>query len=193
MYDLTEKIIQFGNKHKPRTKHRYSAKDIWAMTTTNRDGELYLTPEKWLKGEEKDYDSCLQMWRGVYKHQAIQMLFPEYKQEVKIEYRYKHLTIVGMADFLDEDIIDLKTSKKLKTKAPPWDISQIKIYLTIFDRQIGRLWQPIIKGDKVFLNEFGVIKRSDKWFESQMLKVLEFDNKCELLWKKNRGKFIAFQ
>ena len=62
MIDLTERIKAFGNKRKKRVLHRYSAKDIWAMTTTNRDGELYTN--KWF-GQAREMIGS-QMARLIY-------------------------------------------------------------------------------------------------------------------------------
>ena len=116
------------------------------------------------------------MWQGKWKHQQVQSLLPEYQQEIKVEKEVDGLTIVGMADLMDEtEVIEIKTSEKLHDKAKAWHIHQLRLYLTIFEREKGRVVQPVKSKDGLFLKELCVYKRNDAWFNKEMEKLGEID------------------
>ena len=191
---LNEAIIN-SKKPKPGVPHRYSVGDIYAIT------HGWLTPEQWITGDKPPFmdkltDTC-NMLNGTYAHEKTQSLLPQYNHEIKVEYKYKHLTIVGKCDTdTGEEIWDYKTSRELVNEAKPWALNQLKIYLTIFERPIGRIYEPREKTEQVFfwnkwrtkvldvwLEEIGVVKRNDNWVFKQLEKVVEFDKQVELCLK----------
>ena len=164
MIDLTPNLLD-NYKKKPGVVGRYSCSKIYALLRG------WTSPQQYLEGEIIDFKSAKNMWLGTKKHLMIQELMPEWDQEINLVKKVKDFEVVGMADLInDDEIIDLKTSLKL-IGAKPWSVHQIRLYLTIFEREKGRLMQPIWKDDKLILKELGVYSRDDDWFNKEMDKL----------------------
>jgi len=189
--DLSKPIKNFKKK-KPGVPGRYSAGDVYAII------QGWLTPEQFITGNRPPFmdeltDNC-NMLNGIYAHEKVQSLLPQYKHESKIVYEYKGITIVGKFDTdTGEEIWDYKTSRELVDIAKPLAISQLRIYLTIFERPIGRIYEPRERSKKVFfchkwrdkilrvwLEEIGEVKRNDACVFKQLEKVVEFDKQVKL-------------
>jgi hypothetical protein len=172
--DLTDQILQ-DSKHK-NVVGRYSVSKIWGILNG------YLTPEQYIKGEEHTLEDILRMNDGTMKHNFIEK-YAVGETEVKKEYDCGDFVIVGKADELtDEAVIEYKTSAKLYDKPKSWHTLQVKFYLTIFERDLGIIYQPkIIKG-RFILDTLGICERDDKWVAEQINKLRQFH--LTLLGKK---------
>lgn len=178
--DLTPKLSEkFGKKY--RKVGRYSVSDLYAIQAK------WLTPETWLHPEPVDFLGLTRMWNGIIVHEKIQMLYPKECCEVKVEYKYKDIILVGKCDYIpkdSEEIWDFKSSEKVMEKMKPWAQNQIKCYNSMFERRIGKIYQPIIKDDKLILKDCGTTERDDVWFEKQLEALYRFHEKVVLLAKK---------
>lgn len=170
---------KLGKKY--RKVGRYSVSDLYAIQAR------WLTPETWLHPEAPDFRGLLNMWNGIIVHEKIQMLYPTECCEIKVEYKYKDIVLVGKCDYLPKDsdeLIDFKTSMQVIEKKKPWSIHQIKCYLTMFNRKIGILYQPIVKGEKIILKDVGQTERDDIWFEKQLEALYRFHERVVALQKQ---------
>lgn len=169
--NLSEALLKsINNDSHPKKLHRYSCSNIYALLKGWEDPKTYLEPKLF------DFQNAYRMWQGKWKHQQIQSLLEEYDQEIKVEKEVDGMTIVGMADLINEtEVIEIKTSEKLHDKAKAWQSHQLRLYLTLFERPTGRVVQPIRTKSGLFLKELGTYKRNDTWFEGQMSLLKEKD------------------
>lgn len=171
-FDLNDRVLAKVSDRRPNLIGRYSVSKIWAINNG------YLTEEQYIKGEEFSVKSALRMTKGTMKHTYIEELLDGYKTETKKEMKLEHFTIVGVADVLDlfgKDVCDHKTSDELK-QAKSWDEYQVRIYCTMFERPVGYILQPRQDDNNLWLEIIGKVKRNDKWFDTQMAKLLTFHN-----------------
>lgn len=164
---------------------RYSISQIYSYING------WTTPKQYLEGETFDFVSSFRMWEGTAKHKQIEPLMERlgYEVELKKEYDCGEFVIVGMADYLKDNIVaDLKTSREIIGEAKKWSLFQVKIYCTVFERDYGIIFEPKVKMGSVpnprgiakdcivdlWLDNIGTVERNDKWFEAQMLKLSEF-------------------
>lgn len=164
--DITELLMNKLGK-KTRRVGRYNCSDLYAIKAG------WLTPEKFLEGETPDFTGLMRMLSGIVLHEKIQMLLDKDACEIKVEYPYKDIVLVGKADYLPPDksteVWDFKTSEKIMVKAKPWGLHQIKLYCTMFEKETGRIYQPVIEpGEKFVLKDRGGVTRDDEWFEKEM-------------------------
>lgn len=179
-FDLTD-IFLTKQQHKPVEVGRYSISRLWGVLNH------YCSLEDFLKGETISFKSALQMKMGVLKHDLIQELLPDWKIEVKTEYKYKDFVIVGKCDASKDDtILEIKTSDKLIETAKRWHEWQVKMYLSMFKKEKGIIVQPIITSSKLFLKEIGVVKRDDLWFKKELLKIEELHNEIKTQKEKEK-------
>lgn len=179
--NLNERVKNaINNDSHTKQLHRYSASNIYALLNGWENLETYLEPKIF------DFENAYRMWQGKQKHRQIQELLPEYQQEVKIEKEIDGLTIVGMADLLDDsEVIEIKTSEKLYPKAKTWHSHQLRLYLTLFERDKGRVVQPIVNKRGLELKTIGTYKRDDKWFQEQIDKLRVIDKKITKYYEQN--------
>ncbi len=184
--DVTPLLMEKLGK-KTRKIGRYNCSDLYAIKAG------WLTPEKFLDGEEVDFTGLMRMLSGIVLHEKIQMLLEKDACEVKVEYPYKDIVLVGKADYLppeSDEVWDFKTSEKIMDKAKPWNNFQIKLYCSMFKKEVGRIYQPIIKGEEgersFVLVDKGGVERDDSWFQKELenlyrfhLKVVELKEKRE--------------
>ena len=173
--DLRPRIIKWANRpRKPRVLHRYHASEIWGLLTINyKTGKPYTTPEDWVNGKVFDEKGSMNVWHGTFTHEKIQSLYPEYEQELPKVYEKNGIIISGKADLINEtEVIELKSSlDKVHDTAKSWHIFQLKLYLTMFERSVGRVGQPFWRDKVPYLKWLGTYKRSDSWFEGQVEKL----------------------
>lgn len=170
-YNLTEDLMaQYG-----QTKGvvgRYSCSKVFSIV------EGWITPEQYRDGEVFNFESAYRMWNGTHRHTQVQSLLKGYKMEIKVEKPYRQFVLVGKCDAIDDKkILEIKTSEKLYTEAKRWHKYQAKLYCTLFERDTAEIVQPVVKGNQLLLRVLGTVKRDDKWFEKQMVKLDEFHNK----------------
>lgn len=179
--NLNERILNaINNDSHEKVLHRYSASNIYALLNGWEDLKTYLEPKIF------DFKNAYRMWQGKQKHRQIQELLPEYEQEVKIEKEVDGLTIVGMADLLDDsEVIEIKTSEKLYPRAKAWHSHQLKLYLTMFERDKGRVVQPVVNGRGLELRTIGTYKRDDAWFSGVIQKLKEVDKIITKYYEQN--------
>ena len=179
--DLTDKLNdKLGKKY--RKIGRYSVSDMYAINAG------WLTPETFLHPEPVEFIGLMRMLSGIIGHEKIQMLYKKEDCEIKKVFQYKDIEIVGKCDYLPPDpsdeIWDFKTSDKLMDKMKPWASHQIKVYCTMFEREVGIIYQPQIKNDRFILRDLGRVKRDDLWFIKQCEKLYQFHERVLLLAKK---------
>ncbi len=189
MIDLKPALQKYTEERdRPNKVGRYSISQIYAYLNG------WQTPEDFIKGEKLDFTSQFRCFQGTSKHKQIEELMKllGYKTEVKKEMKVGDFTIVGIADYLsDNEVADLKTSAKLYDKAKPWQIFQVKLYCTVFKKDIGKVAQPIYKSNSngeptdFYLKEIGSTKRDDGWFKAKMEKLNKFHNKVKKLHEKS--------
>jgi len=150
----------------------------------------WLPPEQYLKGEDVNVESAVRMQQGTYKHKFLESLFPDHQTEIKKEMDCRtvmgdvEFTLVGIADILDlegKNICDFKTSAEIKPEAKPWDILQLVLYLTIFERDKGYILQPRYDKDKMWLEIIGEAERDDKLFDKYIKQLEKYHNKLKKL------------
>lgn len=186
--DLAPALIKYTEERdKPNEVGRYSCSQIYSYLNG------WCSPKDFLKGEKKDFAQCFRMWQGTAKHKQVEDLMKliGYETEVKKEKKVGDITIVGIADYLsDNEVADLKTSMELYKVAKKWHLYQVKLYCTLFAKDVGKIVQPVYKMKTVFtrgkmklepskfyLKELGSVKRNDDWFNQEMEKLLKFHNK----------------
>lgn len=169
--DITQMLHDKLGK-KVRKVGRYNCSDLYAIKAG------WLTPEKFLDGEEVDFTGLMRMLSGIITHEKIQMLLEKDACEVKCEYPYKDIVLVGKADYLPpeyaDEVWDFKTSEKIMTKAKPWGLAQIRAYCSMFKKDKGRIYQPVISDGKIILRDRGGVERDDKWFQEELENLYKF-------------------
>lgn len=179
--DLTPLLMEkLGKKY--RKIGRYSVSDLYAMQAG------WLTPELYLHPEPVNFIGLMRMLSGIVMHEKIQMLYKKECCEVKVVYDYKDITLVAKCDYLPpedspemNEIYDFKTSETIMDKMKPWAKHQIKMYCTLFKREIGRIYQPLIINEKFILKDLGSVERDDEWFEQQCEKLYLFHQRVVAL------------
>ena len=178
--DAVMKRVEEGKKK--GVVGRYSASQIYAIL------EGWTTPKDFLEGEIKEFEEAFNLWNGTEKHKSVEGLMKilGYETELKKEHQCKDFMIVGMADYLTEkEVADLKTSIELIGEAKKWSLFQLKLYCTIFQKERGIIYEPVIKIEQkpnkmgfpkpkvtdFYLRNIGETKRDDKWFETIVKKL----------------------
>ena len=170
--DITDKILADYNLRQNKVG-RYSVSRLWAILNG------YCSKEDYLNGETRTLEDILRMTDGTMKHKFLEK-YAIGETEVKKDYDCGAFVIVGIADELtDEAVIEYKTSQKLYDKPKSWHIHQTRMYLTIFERPIGIIYQPkIIKG-RFILDTLGTTRRNDDWFNKEINKLTLFHQELQ--------------
>jgi len=182
--NLTQKLRQkMGGKS--RVRGRYNSSEIYAIN--HGFGGSKLTPEQWMNPPERTAEELLKMWSGIGIHNQLEDLVGKENSEIKREFIYKDIILVAKVDYLPphrpDEVWEWKTSDKLMKDAKPWHRHQVGLYLPIFDRPVGRIYQPIQDKDGLYLKHLGKVERDDKWFEEELKKLYLFHLDVENLWK----------
>ena len=170
--DLTPRLIEkFGTK--TRKIGRYSVSDIYAILAG------WTKPEHFFEPQYNDFVGIKRMWAGVINHDFIESLLEKEKCEQKIVYKYRDIEIVGKIDYLpnEDEVWDFKTSDEVMTKMKKWSEHQIKFYCSMFNRKIGRIYQPILENNRYILKHMGTVGRDDIWFKGECEKLYRFHEK----------------
>ena len=171
MIDLTPYFIESFKKK--RVVGRYSVTDLWAII------HGYLTPENYLKEESFKIIDIVRMINGTVKHKILEefLIKDGWQIEIKKEYPYEDIVFVGKVDAInDKEILEIKTSDKIIPVAKDWQKLQLKVYLTMFERESGHLVQPVYTNEKIYLKKITEIKRDDGYVFNVFKKVKEFHN-----------------
>lgn len=177
MINLSEQLRNLNDY--PNKIGRYSTTKIHNIITGRLTPELYLNPaNEPLKTIWKNFEL------GRAKHEIIEkcikLKYPDIDTEKKIEYNITdEIVLVGKYDILLEGILlEIKTSENLKTELNDWNISQGKIYCSLFDKPKCEFFQPIFWKEKnriqFGLNKFGEVLRDEKYFELVKEKIIKF-------------------
>lgn len=187
--DLTPNLVASMANH-PRKRGRYSASELFFIFYGV--GRLRTTPEKWLKPTDKELDAMFKMWDGNVIHHAVQELLRRGYKEEKREYKCDFGGIlVAKADYLpderdgvpeEDEVWEFKSSEKLMEKAKEWHIYQTKLYCSMFGKRVGKIFQPVRKGNKtIHLKLIGTVARDDEWFLEEIAKLYDFHMRVEEL------------
>ena len=175
--DLTPLLMdKLGKKY--HKIGRYSVSMLYAIQAR------WMTPELFLHPDTTDFTGLMRMLSGIVMHEKIQMLYKPEDCEIKKVFKYKDIEIVGKCDYLppeSTEIWDFKTSDKLMDKMKPWAKHQIKMYCTMFERETGVIYQPVIKDEKFLLKDLGRVQRDDMWFDQECEKLYQFHQKVVAL------------
>ncbi len=179
--DLTP-LLMSKMKSYPRKRGRYNASELFAIDRG------WTTPETWMRPKERTPEEVMRMWRGVLVHDHIQRLLPSDTNEIKKEYHWNGIVLVGKSDNLPKkpsnEVWEFKTSDQAFEKGKPWHLHQIRLYTTMFEREKGILFQPVSNEQGLFLKRIGEVERDDDWFQKQLQKLWIFHMKVEKLWEK---------
>jgi len=171
MIDLTPYFIESFKRK--RVIGRYSVTDLWAII------HGYLTPENYLKEESFKIIDIVRMINGTVKHKILEEFLIEngWQIEIKKEFPYEDIVFVGKVDAInDKEILEIKTSDKIIPVGKDWQKLQLKVYLTMFERESGCLVQPVYTNEKIYLKKITEIKRDDEYVFNIFKKVKEFHN-----------------
>lgn len=177
--DLTP-ALKLKMASRTRTRGRYNSSELYAIT------HGWVTPEDWLHPKDKEVEDILNMWAGTGLHNQLEDLMGKKYSEEKKVFSYKDINLVGKVDFLPpnnpNEVWEFKTSKNLMRTMKPWAEHQIKLYTTMFEKDIGKVYQPVQNKEGIFLKDIGTVNRDDRWFDLEMAKLYEFHEKVEKLW-----------
>lgn len=177
------KLFQSKMVARPRVRGRYSSSELYFILSGST------TPEAWFTPKQRTVKENLTMWAGTGAHAQLEELMGKEHAEKKTEYKYKDIVLVGKLDFQPphkNEIWEWKTSEKKMKNSKPWHDFQLKLYLTMFGKPIGKIYQPIQDDNGLYLKHLGTVERDDAWFESQLVKLYEFHLKVEELWKNKK-------
>lgn len=179
--DLTDKLLEKQQKGKPQIG-RYSISQLWGVLNG------FSTPKEWLKGEKIDFQNALRMRMGTLKHELVQeLLEDDWQIEKKAELLYKDFILVGKADGIKGDtIMEIKTSDLIIPQAKKWHIWQLKMYLSMFNKEKGVIYQPVVQKSRLYLKEIGVVKQDKKWFKEQLELINHFHLEIKNVSQKNQ-------
>lgn len=184
--NLNSRLIESMKTH-PRKRGRYSASELYFILNGRT------TPEDWLNPKEKTIEEMITMFNGTLIHHAVQEVLSRNYVEEKREWSDFGITIVGKADYLPgpkdgvpdlDQVWELKSSVRLMEKFKPWHEHQVKMYCSLFGRDTGKIFQPIMGKKSIGLKLLGTVERDDQWFMEQVNKLMEFNRRVELLWNK---------
>ena len=171
MIDLTPYFIESFKRK--RVVGRYSVTDLWAII------HGYLPPENYLEEESFKVSDIVRMINGTVKHKILEefLIKDGWQIEIKKEFPYEDIVFVGKVDAInDKEILEIKTSDKIIPVGKDWQKLQLKVYLTMFERESGCLVQPVYTNEKIYLKKIDEIKRDDEYVFNVFKKVKEFHN-----------------
>ena len=178
LQDITEKLRDPAQPRDPLNKFRVS--ECYDIVNG------YKSMKEFVYGKE-----CDPIWRyvmdsGTKKHEMIEKyLEKDYTMEQKGKKEFGEIVLSGTADMIGGDeILDLKTSFNILEGKEKY-LYQVRMYLSLFDKQKGRIVQPVIKGlnyknpkgFRVYLKTIGETTRDDRWFSEQILLLTEYYHK----------------
>lgn len=173
MIDLTPALKEVV-PNPERVFGRYYVSDLYAIT------HGLLTPENFSIPRQLSISERFAMWQGGWKHRQTQELLEimGFAVEVKKELAHKDFELVGKVDALDDkQVIEIKTSAMVFSKAKEWHNYQTKVYCSLFDRPKGLICQPVVKDRKIYLKVIGQVRQDDRWFNEQLKKLALFHEK----------------
>jgi hypothetical protein len=178
--NLTPALLQKMNA-RPRVRGRYNSSELFFILNGST------SPQDWINPKPRTAKEILVMWNGIGVHNQLEDLMGKEYSEKKVTYEYKGMTLVGKLDFLPphkpDEIWEFKSSVKLMSRAKPWHEHQVKLYLTMFQKPTGVVFQPVSNDDGIFLKRLATVKRDDKWFMDQMEILYAFHLEVEKLWE----------
>jgi len=169
MIDLTKALYnQF--EPKKRVPGRYNASELYGIV------KGYVSAREYLRQEKPDTLSCFRMWQGRWKHSQVQELLGPlgYTIEPKVEFAYKDIILVGKADAIKENGMEIKTSNEVLDRAKDWHRFQAKLYCTMFQKETWQIVQPVVTKNRVGLKIIGRVERDDQWFQEQLETLYQF-------------------
>jgi len=113
------------------------------------------------------------MTSGIWLHKQVQELLAgkDYREEKRV-IDYKGISLVAKADFMPpsapDEVWEFKTSEKLMEKSKPWADHQVKMYTSIFEKPIGKIFQPVKTDKRIYLKCIGEVTRDDAWYKEQL-------------------------
>ncbi|MFA5152555.1 MAG: hypothetical protein WC554_08360 [Clostridia bacterium] len=172
-----------------RIKGRFKVSDVWAI----QNG--YLQPSQYFDTEIMDDEQLVKTQWGVMFHEYFSTLLSRdgwqtSQKEMKKEYTYKDITLVGIPDGLKDNIVlELKTKNEIVVadenehiiqgivEAKDWYITQVKCYLSMYEKEIGWIAQPRFEKNAIHLELVRTVKRNDEWFFNMLDELVEFNKK----------------
>lgn len=176
--NLTPKLQQKMSS-RSRIRGRYNASEMYFIVNG------LTTPEEWLNPSEKEVKEMITMWNGIGTHNQIQDLLGDEYCEIKREFVYRDIVLVGKADYLPpkkNEVWEIKTSEKRMKEMKPWHRLQTMLYCTMFEKEVGVIYQPVKNIEGIYLKEIGRVIRDDNWFQEELKKLYLFHLEIEKLW-----------
>ncbi len=171
----------------PRKRARYNSSELYGIVNG------WVTPETWMNPPERTPIEMYRMFSGTLVHDHTQRLLPAEGNEVKKEYTHRGITLVAKVDHLprkeeDDSVWEIKTSENEMKKSKAWHDYQAKLYCTIFERPVSKVFQPVFNEQGYWLKLIGTVERDDKWFAEQIEKLMQFHFQLERLWDARENK-----
>ena len=167
---------------RPRVPGRYSASELYFILY---GGKYQVTPEKWLHPPERTVEENMRMFDGIWTHNKIQSLLDPASCEKKKEIVYRDIVLVGKADYLPQgnpdQVWEFKTSAKKMAVMKDYHGHQTRLYTSMFEKQLGIVYQPVSDKNGIYLKHLGSVERNDAWFEGELRKLYIFHEKVETL------------
>ena len=125
---------------------------------------------------------------GVCLHRQIQDLLDRKYEEPKKDFVYKDIFLVGKLDYVfpnnPDEILEFKTSLETIEEAKPWQVHQLKMYCTMFNKPFGTVYQPMMDSNGIYLRDIGQVERDDIWAEKELEKLYNYHLRLEKIWNK---------
>lgn len=176
-YELTQLAFR---EQKPRQLGRFKVSDVWAILNG------YLPPEKYFEIEHIDNEQMSRMQYGIMWHDYFSTLLEKDgwicdQEKLKQEYHYKDIVLVGIPDGIKDDVVlEMKTKMDGLVEEKKWYITQVKCYLSMYNKKIGIIAQPHIDTD-IYLRFVKEVKRNDTWFNGVLDKLVEYNETLKKL------------
>jgi len=188
--NLTENLLKhYLGEIRPQEIGRYSCSKVYGII------KGYTSVEQYIKGEKFEFPAIMRMWNGTSKHKQIEPLLElrGYTCEQKVEKTFYvplmttgEITLTGKCDAInDTEVLEVKTSEKLYQTPKEWHTMQLTLYLSLFNREKGRIVQPVVKKDGLYLKVLGEVKRNEEAFNKIIGKLQEFNLKVMEYIKQN--------
>lgn len=175
--DLTQKLRTRMNSSS-RIRGRYNVSDLSYINNG------LMTPEEWLKPKQKDVEELVINLSIAGTYNQIKDLLKGDFFEEKAESVYEGITLVGRCDLLNASWNEVWGIKVDTKHTIMHETYKLKIYCSMFQKDVGLLYQPVSDKDGFYLKNISKVERDDVWFGKEMEKLQTFNKEVEKLWIK---------
>lgn len=174
--DLTQKLRTRLNSFS-RVRGRYYVSDLYYIVNG------LMTPEEWLKPKQKDIEGLVKILSLQGMHDKVVGLIKGDFKEEKAESVYEGITLVGRCDLLNVEKSEVWSLQVDAGEIKPWTEYQLRLYCSMFSRDVGLLYQPVSDKNGLYLKNLLKVEKDDDWFGEQVKKLYTFHLEVEKLWE----------